>query len=666
MRTALCCILLALTCKLVAQPKLLLILVHAPLTPQDLIGDVPAQAGWMVWQQDKQAFYAFATGRRARAQSAPLPKLELISPANTAQAGHRVALQSGTAPSRELLNATLGSLLRREGLRAIYLTTDQSPPPSPYALIALSEQRAAPARVYSDLESLRLDFFTLEADWAILELKRWDYRALELLLAEGVEVWVVAIPSPAGLTLQSARLSAVVRYAAREPRGLLTSPSTRWNGVLREIDLAPTLYRALTRQDARAFEGAPAFETRQSDWHRFWNGWLARIALRETTSPMGFDWKGNALQRNAEWAQARREVLPALHSSLLALFLTWLGTGVALWRTHRLRGLGKSVFVAGLSVFSLTPAVAVLYSYYPYELWTGEASQDIASIAGWLTLGWTVYSLIAAGVARWARISLLSASMVVGMTVVGADLLVAGGYGISRAMLSEGIAGARPFGANEWYWAYVLSAGVLTPASWLEGQGRLALGARGQMALGMAYGLMLCLFGLPMMGSAVDSLLPLSVAWGLGMGLFTGLIRADADWRRIGWTYAGLFVAGVALTGLAVGLDALQPWQRQAGWARDWQTALGWKFAPLQIVLAAGMTTALIFALKTPLRVLWQRAYALRNALGICSSTAVLCLMLGKPVAASVILVMCLMFALEYLVGGRDWGYAYSGNGVAH
>jgi hypothetical protein len=43
---------------------------------------------------------------------------------------------------------------------------------------------------------MRLAFFSLEADWALLELKRWDYRALELLLAEGVEVWVLAIPSP--------------------------------------------------------------------------------------------------------------------------------------------------------------------------------------------------------------------------------------------------------------------------------------------------------------------------------------------------------------------------------------------------------------------------------------------------------------------------------------
>ncbi|MFN4033556.1 MAG: hypothetical protein ACK4ME_08050 [Fimbriimonadales bacterium] len=644
----------------------MLILLHAPMYPQDLIGDVPAQAGWMVWQQDWQEIYAFATGNRARAHDAPLPKLELISPANTARASHRVALQADTTPPRELLNATLGSRLRREGVRAIYLTTDQSPSPSPYALIALSEQRATPARVYPDLESLRLDFFTLKADWAILELKRWDYRALELLLAEGVEVWVVAIPSPAGLSLGSARLSAVVRYAAREPQGLLTSPSTRWNGVLHEIDLAPTLYRALTRQDTRTFEGAPALETRQSDWHRFWNGWLARIALQETTSPMGFDWKGNALQRNAEWAQARREVLPTLRSSLLALFLTWLGTGVALWRAHRLRGLGKSVFIAGLSVFSLTPAVAVLYSYYPYELWTGEVSRDIASSAAWLTLGWTVYSLMAAGVARWARISLLSASMVVSMTVVGADLLIAGGYGINRALLSEGIAGARPFGANEWYWAHALSAGVLVPASWLESQGRLTLGARGQMALGMAYGLMVCLFGLPMMGSALDSLLPLSVAWGLRIGLLTGLIRIDTDWRRIRWICAGLLGVGIALTGLAVGLDALQPWQRQAGWARDWQTALGWKFVPLQVVLTASVSVAIIFVLKKPLRGLWQRAYALRHALGVCSLTAVLCLGLGKLIAASVILIMCLMFALEYLVGGKDWGYAYRENGVAH
>lgn len=666
MRTILCWMWVLLVASVAAQPKLLLILVHEPLTPQELTGEVPAQAAWMVWERSETEAITFATGRTERAQ-APKPQLELISPAHTAKANHRVATKAGTRLPESLISATLGSQLMRVGRRTVYLSTPHSPQPSPYALIALSEQYRIPARVYPNLDDLRLDFFTLQADWAVLELKRWDYRALELLLAEGVEVWVVCIPSPEGLSVKQARLSAVVRYAAREPRGLLTSPGTRWNSVIRERDLAPTIYRALTGKVSESFEGAPVFETRQSDWHRFWNGWLARLALRETITTMGVtDWKGNALQRTAEWFQAQRDVLPVLRGSLLMLVITWLGVGIVLWRVHRLRGLGKSVFIAGLSVFCLTPAVAVLYSYYPYELWTGDAAWDVASTAGWLTLWWTILSLIATGVARWGQTTLLSAFVMVSLVVIGADLLIAGGYGMNRSLLSSGMVGEKSFGANEWFWAYGLAAGLLVPASWLESRGRVQLGARGQTALGMAFGLMLCLFGLPLLGSALDAILPMTLAFGLGIGLYTGLFRFPATLRRTAWLIGGLMGLGVALTLGAIGLDAAQPWQRQAGWASNWWAALGWRFASLQGILLAGAAGAVAFALREPLFRLWGRAYTLSHALVACLITAALALLLGKVIAASVIVLMSLLFALEYLMGGKDWGYAYSGNGVAH
>ncbi|GIV10316.1 MAG: hypothetical protein KatS3mg019_2407 [Fimbriimonadales bacterium] len=665
MRTTLCWIWVLLIASVAAQPKLLLILVHEPLTPQELTGEAHAQAAWMVWERSEGEPFTFATGR---AWNTKMPKLqlELISPAHTAETNHRVALKAGTQIPESLAAATLGVRLRRVGRSAIYLSTPQSQQPSPYALIALSEQRRIPARVYPDLDALRFDFFALQADWAILELKRWDYRALELLLAEGVEVWAVSLPSPEGLSSGQTRLSAVVRYAAREPRGLLTSPRTRWNGVIRERDLAPTIYRALTGKVSDSFEGAPAFETRQSDWHRFWNGWLVRLAIRETAATVGTDWKGSALQRHAEWLQAQQEVLPMLRSSLLILLVVWLSAGVALWRTHCLRGLSKSVFIAGLSVFCLTPAVAVCYSYYPYQLRTGDLVRDTASLASWLTLWWMILSLLAAGVARWGQTSLLSAFMMVGLAGIGTDLLIAGGYGVNRSILSGGIASDKPFGANEWFWAYALSAGVLVPASWLESRGRVSLGARGQTALGMAFGLMLCLFGLPMLGGALDALLPMTLAFGLGIGLYTGLLRPQMMVRYTKWLCAGLAGLGIALTLGAIGLDSVQPWQRQAGWVSGWWAALGWKFAPLQAILIASATATIAFVLREPLGRLWQRAYILSHALTVGLITAGLALALGKVVAASVILLMCLLFMLEYLIGGKDWGYVYSGNGVAH
>jgi len=41
-------------------------------------------------------------------------------------------------------------------------------------------------------------------------------------------------------------------------------------------------------------------------------------------------------------------------------------------------------------------------------------------------------------------------------------------------------------------------------------------------------------------------------------------------------------------------------------------------------------------------------------------------LLVGKVVACLVILAVGLMFLLEYRLGGKDWGYPYEGNGVAH
>jgi hypothetical protein len=65
-------------------------------------------------------------------------------------------------------------------------------------------------------------------------------------------------------------------------------------------------------------------------------------------------------------------------------------------------------------------------------------------------------------------------------------------------------------------------------------------------------------------------------------------------------------------------------------------------------------------------RGVWERAFVLRNALLAGLLCAWVALLLGKSVACLVILVIELMFLLEYRLGGKDWGYPYEGNGVAH
>jgi hypothetical protein len=647
-----------------AQPKLLVVLVHQAIEHGSIVGRVPSQSAWVVWERSTAEPHRLATGRRTKRLPQSRPALQIASPANATAARHRLLVRSG-AP-REVLAWTLASRLQRTGKRGVYLHTPQSPNPTPYALLAVANDAITPVQAFPSLEAMRLAFFSLEADWALLELKRWDYRALELLLAEGVEVWVLTIPSPDEVRFGKTRLSAVVRFSAREPGGLLTSPSTRWNGVIREVDLAPTLYRALTGLQGEDWLGSPAFETRQSDWHRFWNGWLARVVLRETTEAVGVDLRSNALTRSAEWAQANERLTPVFRAVLLALYLCWLGGGVALWRLRWLRGLVRRVFVSGLAVFALAPAVGIAYAYAPFALWTGDFRADAATLAGWLTGCWAALSLLMTGVARWGRVPLLCAGAPIALSVLGADILIAGGYGVNRSLFSAGIRDTPSFGAGEVFWAFALAAGLFAPASWLESRGRLRLGARGQLGLGMAYGLLLMLYGLPLLGAALDAWLPMTLAFGLGTAIFTGLLPLQVERRLLARVAGVLLSVGAMLTALAVVVDALQPWQRQAGWAHDWWGALGWRFAPLAWLGIGGGVAVVVHALRSPLQRVWERAFVLRGALLVGLLCGGVALLVGKVVACLVILAVALMFLLEYRLGGRDWGYPYEGNGVAH
>ncbi|GIV06528.1 MAG: hypothetical protein KatS3mg016_2103 [Fimbriimonadales bacterium] len=665
MRAILISLLLLCTVSALAQPKLLLILVHEPIAPEAFVGAIPAQIAWVVWECGENEPYHLATGAKVRSSHKQFAAIELKPPVNTSSNRSLLTLRHEKRRT-DLPSITLGARLIQAGQKGIYLATRQSPVPSAFAMIVMSNAGLAPARVYPDIEALRLDFFQIKAEWAVLEMSRWNYSALELLLAEGVEVWVVGIPSPKGLHFTRTRLSAVARYAAREPRGLLTSPSTRWNGVIREVDIAPTLYHALTGNLAGGWTGAPVLETRQSDWHRYWNGWLIRLALQEATAPAGIGWHGNALRRSAEWALAKEHLVSAINSALLVFCGAWLSIGIALWRTQRLRKVWRRVFVSGLAVFCLIPAVAILYAYYPFDYWSGELYRDLISIGSWLTMSWAVLSLLAAGLARWGNAPLCCCAAMVALVVIGADILIAGGYGVKRSLLSAGITGdGSVFSVNEWFWGFGLAMALLAPASWLESRGRALLGTRGQTVLGMAYGLLLGLFGAPMLGAALDAWIPLILAFGLGIGIYTGILRSPIRMRNGVFLILALLALGGAFTGLAVVFDATQPWTRQAGWARNWQTALGWRFAPVEIALVAGVAATVFYALRPKLLGL-RRTLVLNSALGECLIVAVTVLLLGKTVASAVILVLSLLFTLEYLIGGKEWGYAYEGNGVAH
>ncbi|MCS7065270.1 MAG: hypothetical protein NZL85_03225, partial [Fimbriimonadales bacterium] len=339
---------------------------------------------------------------------------------------------------RGLLRDTLGARLERIGKRGLYLYTPQSPPPSPYALIGVNARGFMPARKFPDLESLRVAIPTLDADWVLLEMARWDYAALELLIAEGIETWVISLQPPDSGLDGVARLTAVVRYAAREPNGLLTSASTRWAGLILDVDIVSTLARAVGGNDAdwRASSGSPAFEVSQSDWHTFWNGLLPRTATRPLRHSLGLSEHRGALVRNEEHWRVQHEIAPVILVAVALLGAVWLMTGLLLWRLNWLHGSMRSLYRAGLAVLVLFPAVSIWYSYCPFELWTGDRVGDASVIVSWLIGGWVLLSVGMALVARFVGMPLLSAAGAVVLGVLLLDVYFSGGYGINRSLLA--------------------------------------------------------------------------------------------------------------------------------------------------------------------------------------------------------------------------------------
>jgi hypothetical protein len=123
-----------------AQPKLLVVFVHQALEHGSIIGGVPSQLAWVVWDRGELEPYRLATGQQVAQNPQSHPVLQIASQADATAARHRLLLQSGASP--ELVAHTLASRLQRLGMRSVYLYTPQSPRPTAYALLGTRQRRA--------------------------------------------------------------------------------------------------------------------------------------------------------------------------------------------------------------------------------------------------------------------------------------------------------------------------------------------------------------------------------------------------------------------------------------------------------------------------------------------------------------------------------------------
>jgi hypothetical protein len=695
-----------------ASPQLVLVLVHEGVSPEALRGAVPNQAAWLLWKRVPKAepierwilpptvtqfgesvwlpsrVVAFATGRRVAGSWADTLMCLDGAPfeggtareAFVRRTGWRpprpalLAMNAGGLFTRGLLTYTLGTRLQESGKRGLYLYTPQSPPPSPYALIGVGAEGFLPARRFPDFETMRAAIPTLDADWVLLEMARWDYDALELLLAEGIETWVVCLQPPDEGLDGVARLTAVVRYAAREPNGLLTSASTRWAGLVLEVDLVPTLTRAVAGDATnwRLSNGTPAFEVSLSDWHAFWNGLLLRSATRTLRQSLGLSEHRSALTRIEQHWRVQHVIAPPILASVALLGAVWVLGGLLLWRLGRLGHSIRSLYRTGLAVLLLFPAVAIGYSYCPFELWTGDLVGDAAVIGGWLVALWLLLALVQAGLVRGLNLSPLSAAGLMVLLVILLDTYLGGGYGVNRSLIALYLwEGARLYGLDNTYLGIVIPLALFVPASWMEDRGRVQLGGRGFIALTAGYALLMLTFGLPMLGSNLGAWVPMVLAFGLALYGW----RTDG-WHRAKWLIGGLVLIGVGAMAFAAWLDSHQHWRIQSHFGRAWQELVAGNLgvliqAKLDVVKRVAfslpmMAAALGFGLfavavyqwfREPVVRLWLGAGALRVAIWASGWSALAALLFKDSglVTAALIAGGIVLWMSDLLVERIEW-----------
>ncbi len=615
-----------------SQPRLVIILVHEGLSPEALSGEVPNQQAWMLWSPTPSPAITLSTGESypATPQMTEVRFAEEPYEGGTVrQAFQRrtgrtpppnslVALGAGALESHGWLKDTFASRVERYGKRGEYMRSEDSPPPSHYALMAIGSRGWVPVRTFSDTEWMRVAIVQSQADWVLVELKHWRYQDWELLIAEGIETWVVSLQPPQGFPHSArTRLTGVVRYSAREPRGLLTSASTRWAGLIRSEDLVPTWTRVLT---GHWKAGAPILERRESPWHRYWNGFLLQMTAPYLTVERRSEWYGEALRRIATVWQIQNEVVPIVLGVVAVAWVLWIVGGLVVWRRGWLIGKAKAIFLSGLAVWVLFPAVSIWHGYYPLGI--ERILDDVPAIVGWLVGGWALLAVFMFALARRTGLSILSAGawMVLGVMVV--DLVFAGGYGTNRSLLMAGVAYGEPiYGLNDLMLGFVLGLamvasfqpfGTRSPSGspW-QGQPE-RFGGYGLILLGMAYGVLLIVCGLPLLGAN-------PLAWSALTGAFAtlGFYHAQArphyhyalvsaqslqtrpEWVNLSTRHQRWFVAGAGiglgllLLALNSELNAHLSWQVQAV---GWMQGIGWgafTLAPLgwgAVAVAIGAT----------------------------------------------------------------------------
>lgn len=703
-----------------AQPSLVVVLVKSGTAPDDFMAAEPNQAAWLLWKrvtvpESSARVLSLCTGLRVPGEQGDALLMFPNDPYENGTAAEAFARRTGTRITgsdylltmnagslrrRNLLNKLLGARLEDQQKRGLYLRVKDSPRPSPFLLMMTGKQGYTRFREYSSQTALIQSIpFTNDADWVVLEVEKWNFEPFELLIAEGIETWVISLAPPAAGYRREAMLSGIVRYQAQESRGVLTSPSTRWAGLITDLDVVPSLLKAVCgdRSDLwRGMPGAPAlapgFSARSSAaahrifndssiWYLFWNGWLPTRLGKQVREEVGLPGSRSPILRRVseEWF-AQRHIAPIILATVAVFGAAWIIGGLVWWRLGHLWMRVRRVFLTGLAILSLFPAASIWGSYCPFPLWTNDIALDTAVIGGWLVTGWLALSLLIGLLAQKLNITLLTAAALTSIGVILMDVFIGGGYGIYHSFFGLYFwEGARLYGLDNNYAALLILFGVLAPAGWMDGRAREVI--RGQHLIGLTalYALLVLALGLPLLGANVGGTIALVVALTTAGILYTGRKLCAPHLLLI-------FLLASGLTASFAYIDSQLSWSIQSHMGRAWLQitedsrffdllSSKWKVV-VRILSSPAMLTAIIgiglFAsglyrwLREPILLFWQHANALRRGLVACGWGAIASLLFNDsgPVMVCLIAGGVILWTLEFMIGGHHWDYP-SGNGLA-
>ncbi len=452
-------------------------------------------------------------------------------PRAVVSAGDLADEPQGTATLRRssvlgLVDAT-GSV---DGGRLDNLVTDDPGGPfgratDPAHFLAATRDALASARVIlvEPGETLRADDFTeVVASGRQAAVRRWALQRTDALLGAVLAelgprdlVIVVSVSGPQGTPRE--QLTPLIVSGHGVERGLLTSPSTRWEGLAALTDVAPAVLDALGLAVPASMTGTPLRHVADASADRSERmAELSRVSLtRERVTPLV------------------ATVLTVLLFLLAILaFLVFVGDGS--------RPLGRALLGLAYMVLAIPPATLISRAVGAHAL----------ADAGYHLVIWSVVVLLAILAAalpgpRWGGgvvLLLMSALLHLGDGLLGGPLQL------------NAVFGHSPIVAGRFYGLSNGGHAILYPAAFLGLLGLLELSGRRRAPLwsGPALLVVPLLVGLPMFGANFGGFL----AGLVGVGTAFAIARG---WRfRLPWV-AGVGVGAVVLAAGLTALDAARP-----------------------------------------------------------------------------------------------------------